>query len=310
MLISRDTAARRHDGATTTFLTVLMAGLLMGACGGTDDPSPPPGGAPTNPGGGGAMNPGAPAATFDLQGCVVSVLATDCGSGLPAPHEVELLNAATGEPLPGFTTRSASGGKYSFKDVPSDVELAIHAIGVGAAEEGGSTYDSIAFYNPAAGDELLRVSSVGTAGLAGMTAAFTPSQDRVALSGTVYQVNEQGRRIGTVGCAQVFVDSEPHPAARFDQRYNASSGIPTTLAKLQQTLASSGRFYFGNVEPGMHTLKVSMDGGKSFILERKLFLGKVRREASSPFKALLYLVGLDIKGANPTPAACPTEELR
>src|SRR5262245_16249259 len=90
MLISRHATARRHDVATTTFFTVLMAGLLLGACDGSEDPVRTGGGAPANPGGGG-MNPGTPAATFDLQGCVVSVLATDCGSGLPVPHEIELL---------------------------------------------------------------------------------------------------------------------------------------------------------------------------------------------------------------------------
>jgi len=76
---------------------------------------------------------------------------------------------------------------------------------------------------------------------------------------------------------------------------------------LEQTLAGSGRFYFGNLAKGEHTLKVSMDGGSTFIAQRSIFVGKARQDASSPFKALLYLVGLDVKGPNPTPASCPSE---
>ena len=92
------------------------------------------------------------------------------------------------------------------------------------------------------------------------------------------------------------------------QRYNAANGIPTTLRRLDQTLANSGRFYFGNLAKGQHTLKVTLDGGKSFIAERSLFIGRTREEAESPFKSLLYLVGIDVKGPNPTPASCPSEE--
>ncbi|HEX6243221.1 MAG TPA: hypothetical protein VFZ61_20045, partial [Polyangiales bacterium] len=131
---------------------------------------------------------------------------------------------------------------------------------------------------------------------------------KVALSGAVYAVNDAGRRVGIVGCAQVFIDDQPHPAVSFDQRYNASNGLPTRPERLDRTLAGSGRFYFANLTKGEHTLKVSMDGGKSFILERKILVSKVRGEASSPFKSLLYLVGLDVKGTNPTPAGCPSEE--
>jgi hypothetical protein len=281
---------------------LLSSTLALCACDGNGEPETAP---PPPPGTG---QPGAE--TFDLEGCVVSVLATDCSSGLPVPHEIELLDAKTGVPLPGFRTTSAPGGRYSFKGVPRDVELAIHVRGNGPIDASASTYDTIALYSFGAGDNLLRVSSVGTASLTGDTAAFTPAQDRVAFSGAVYVVNDSGRRMGTIGCAQVFIDDEPHPAVKYDQRYNASSGLPTILSSLDRTLAGSGRFYLGNLSTGQHTLKVSLDGGKNFILERPVFISKVRADASSPFKSLLYLVGLDIKGPNPMPADCPTEERR
>jgi hypothetical protein len=249
-----------------------------------------------------------PPASLDIEGCVVPVLASSCNEGLSVPHQVELLNAKTGEPLPGFKTTSASGGKYAFKNVPGDIEVAVHAIGVGAASEAGSTYDSISIFVPNTGEDLLRVSTVGTAGLAGAAADFKPADDRAPVTGAVYQVDATGKRIGQIGCAKVFLDSEPHPAIGADQRYNASNGIPTTLRKLDKTLANSGRFYFGNMPKGEHTFKVSLDDGKTFIAERKLFVGRSRTEADSPFKSVLYLVAIDVKGPNPTPAGCPSEE--
>jgi hypothetical protein len=298
----RSCAAREvtRSGAKVSTL-LLCAALALCGCdgGGGETPELPP---PAGDAGGSAT------ATYDLEGCVVSVLGTDCSSGLPVPHQIDLLNAKTGELLPGFSTMSASGGRYSFKGVPRDVELAIHAHGTGAAETPASTYDSMVIYAPNAGDNLLRVSSVGTANTVADIGGFMPAQDRVPLSGAVYAVNESGRRVGIVGCAQVFVDDQPHPAATYDQRYNASNGLPTRPERLDRTLAGSGRFYFANLSKGEHTLKVSMDGGKSFILERKVLISKVRADASSPFKSLLYLIGLDIPGPNPTPANCPSEE--
>jgi hypothetical protein len=301
---------RKRLVATHLFSTLIAAfALATGACG----EDPPRGDAAGNQGDGGpgpsTDDSGSGARpNYDIEGCVVSVLGTDCTSSLPTPHVIELLNAKTGEPVTGFRTTSGAGGKYTFKNVPGEIDVAVHAIGVGPVTESASTYDSIAFHDLDSGENLMRMSTVGTAGLAGMAASFTAKDDKVALTGAVYQVNESGKRVGTIGCAQVYIDDAPHPAVGVDQRYNGVSGIPVTLSKLDHTLAGSGRFYFGNLDKGAHKLKVSMDGGKSFIIERSVFIGKARSEAQSPYKSLLYLVGLDFKGANPMPAGCPREE--
>jgi hypothetical protein len=297
-------SVRRASGARRAAF-IITALALATACGdGGETASSPEDAGPSAPREG---EGGAPPATIDIEGCVVPVLASTCNEGLSVPHQVQLLNAKTGEPLPGFKTTSASGGKYAFKGVPGDLEVAVHAIGVGPVSEPGSTYDTISVYVPNTGDTLLRVSSVGTAGLAAASADFTPADDRTPLSGTVYQVDASGKRIGQIGCAKIFLDGEPHPAISADQRYNASTGIPTSLRRLDKTLANSGRFYFGNVQKGPHKLKVSLDEGKTFIAEREVFVGKSRAEANSPFKAVLYLVGIDVMGPNPTPANCPSE---
>lgn len=303
----------RHAGVNGIFWlsTLLATSALWGsACGGDGDVEGGLQGKPDASTGDVVGDDSGPAKSpsFELEGCVVSVLATDCGGGLPVPHEVELLDAKTGVALPGFKTTSASGGKYSFKNVPGDVAIAIHALGVGPTTESGSTYDTVSFYVPNTGDNLLRVSSVGTAGLTGMAAGFTPADDRAALSGAVYQVDDSGRRIGAIGCAKIYLDDQPHPAPGLDQRYNASNGIPTALTKLDQTLAGAGRFYIGNLTKGEHKLRVSLDDGKTFIAERSVFLAMSRQEAASPFKSILYLMGIDVKGPNPTRADCPTEE--
>lgn len=298
-------AARARAVLSTSLFTALA--LSSGSCGGDGGTATDQADASTDPGEpGDSSSP--PPTTIDIDGCIVSVLATDCGGGLPVPHEVELVNAKTGQPLPGFKTTSAPGGKYAFKNVPGDIEIAVHAIGVGPVGDSSSTYDSIALYVREAGDNLLRVSSVGTAGIAGTAADFTPNDDKAALSGAVYQVDAKGKRIGQIGCAQIYLDDLPHPATSVAQRYNAANGIPTTLRRLDKTLTNSGRFYFGNLPKGQHTLRVTLDDGKTFIAERSVFVGKTRAEAGSPYKSVLYLVGIDVEGPNPTPTGCPSEE--
>jgi hypothetical protein len=68
-------------------------------------------------------------------------------------------------------------------------------------------------------------------------------------------------------------------------------------------VARPGDYTYAVVK-GKHTLKVSLDGGKSFIAEKSIYVPIARAEASSEFKAIQYFVGIDIKGLNPTPASC------
>ena len=89
------------------------------------------------------------------------------------------------------------------------------------------------------------------------------------------------------------------------QRYIGSGGLPTGSEFLSQTLRGSGRFYFGNLAKGQHTLRVSIDDGRSFIATATFFVPYSRAEATSESKEMLVQLDIDIEGPDPTPTSCP-----
>jgi hypothetical protein len=250
---------------------------------------------------GGAANP----STFT--GTLVIPLGPDASVVVEDPHHVQLLAAETGKPLspPLTTVSTAWTGLFTFTSVPFSPFLILHVSGKGAGDAATSTYDSLTFFAPHSGDRLVRVATVGTGAVYPAAGGVEQLPDRAPLEGVVYRVSAGGKRIGVVGCAQVFLDQERHPALQADQRYVAADGLPTTLEKLSRTLSSNGKFYFGNLTKGRHTLRVSLDGGKTILPERTFYLPLTRAEATSEHKDLLIDIGLDIPDSAPAPADCP-----
>lgn len=314
-----DDARRAIEGGLCKDFTADGCSLLHLPC-----PGPVPGAAPRCVSGecmmastqddAGPLNAGSQtdagvSAVSSISGTLISQLGTSEADAIVIPHEIELLNADTGEPFsPPIVTLSATGtGKYAFAGVPQGVNLALHVKGVGPLERAGSTYDAFSYYAPKAGDNFLRVGTASTADVASGTGAFQRMPDRAPVSGAVYLVDASDKRIGAVGCAQLFLDDQPHPALDAAQRYELATRFPTTLDKQVMTLAGLGRFYFGNVAPGAHVLKVSMDGGRTFLAEKSFFVPFARKDASAAYKEILYFVGIDISGPDPTPAGCPAD---
>jgi len=183
---------------------------------------------------------------------------------------------------------------------------AIYIKGVGEAGGATSTYDTVMVnINLDSGDQLLRISSAGTLSLAEMSGDFKAKQDRAAVTGAVYFSPKMVRK-GAVGCAKIYVDGNADPTAHdFDQRYMGSNPLPARLEVQDQT-SRRGQFYIANMTTGMHTLKVTLDDGVTFIAEQKIFVPFTRDEASSETKSMLVQVGIDVDvAANPTPASCP-----
>lgn len=237
---------------------------------------------------------------------LVTVLSQDPSGFIGTPHEVELLDATTGLPFtPAFKTTSGKGtGEISFDKVPCGTRAWIHTKGVGAAADSKSTYDSLNLFVPRSGEKLVRISTSGTAASAEATGGFVGKADQVGVGGAVYSVDGNGKHTGTVGCATIHIDDQPHPATRYDQRYVASTGLPTSLEKQTQTL-TSGKFYFGNLPPGKHTFRVSLDKGQTFLGEPlELVLPFARKDAAGEFKNVLVLFEIGIPGPNPTPKGC------
>ncbi|HEX6246197.1 MAG TPA: hypothetical protein VFZ61_34975, partial [Polyangiales bacterium] len=181
----------------------------------------------------------------------------------------------------------------------------LHATGVGSASQQESTYDAMTLWAPSSGDTLLRNSAVGTATTPELTGGFVPRPDHTAVWGAVYRVDATGKRIGTVGCAQIFLDDLPSPASTADQRYILGV-LPTTIDRQVRT-ERSGRWFFGNIKPGRHTFKVSVDNGQTFIAEKTVYVPLARENALSEYKAIMVNMGIDVPGPDPTPADCPAD---
>lgn len=279
---------------------VAMGSLAVVACGDSEDDKDSGTDTPDEDGGGGGMGgtdgggENKPA-TITRSGTLVPITATDDSAPILIPHKLVVLDNISGDPLtPSLTAMTAaSNGKWSISGIPTDKDTALHVQGTGDDKTG--TYDSIIcnvkWNSP--DDPLTRISSANTAGVAGQTGGFTAKQDQSAMSGGVYVV-KGGKRVGAIGCAQVYIDDEPHPATKYDERYIASSGLPTTLDMQDKTLKGRGTFLFGNLSKGKHHVKVTTDGGKTFFYETDVYITKVRDDATSNYKAVLYQVGLDV----------------
>jgi hypothetical protein len=288
----------------------LTALSTMAACGGDDGGGDKADG--STPGG---NDGGTQEETYDMDLTLVGVLDLQPVS---AVHTVELLSAETGAVLsPKRETKTAQGaGTFSFADVSRKEGVWIHVVGNGPAGGGMSTYDSLSLSAPDSGDKLIRISTAGTATIAESTGKFTADQGKIAVGGAVYKTEASGKRVGAIGCAQIFIDDTTTlPSASDDPystRYVAATGLPAPLGDtapaLNKTLSGTagGKFLIGNVSKGKHTFKVSMDGGKTFLVEKEIFIPFTRAEATGETKAFLVLIGLDLPaGMDPTPAGCP-----
>jgi hypothetical protein len=250
---------------------------------------------------GGDASTGAPAS-----GTLVSVLANDESGFIATPHTIHVLRAEDGAPFspPLQVTTSAANGRFTLPAIPGDVPITLHVVGNGPLNDPTSTYDALKLDFDATRDRLLRISSVGTASVGETTGAYTGLQDRSELGVTVY-FTSAGQRAGVVGCAKAFLDADPNAAADADLRYVARTGLPTTLAQQPSTLRSSGRFQFGNVPSGVHTVRVSVDDGATFIAEQTVYVPFTRAEAEGPYKSVHAVVDIEVPGPDPTPVNCP-----
>jgi hypothetical protein len=286
------------------FALVFSSALVWAGCGsdGEDDTGST---ADAGTGGGGSDAGGSAAKETELNLTLVAITADDDSNPILTPHDVELYDAKTGEKLdPPVTGKTATSGKLKLT-VPADDAFSLYVKGVGDPAVADSTYDTMVLNFPVnGGDKLLRISGAGTKASAEGTAQFTASQDRAALSGAIYWA-PGGVRKGSIGCAQIYIDGQTEADVDQAQRYQATSPLPVPLEKQSET-SRRGQFYFGNLKTGNHTIKVSLDDGKTFIHEESFFAPFTRDEAQSETKAILYQLGLYVDlPANPTPADCP-----
>lgn len=264
-----------------------------------------------NAGGGGTCEGTRPARNLTL----IQVLGSTANDFVATPHKIEVIDGDGKALNPPITAMSDTSGKFTISGVPCEQKNAwIHVTGSGTTKD--DTYDSLSLSAPDSQDNLIRISLVGTVATAESTGGFKSDPTKVAIGGAVYRVDDTGKRVGTIGCAQIYMDGDAHPKEGVDQRY--VQGVLPTTWEMRQKTERTGKFYFGNVDKGEHTFKVSVDGGKTFLKLRPTEGGDlidalpvkvpfVRNDASGPYKSFLVLFGIDVPGADPTPADCPPD---
>lgn len=296
-LVSRLSSLGSRTSLRISTSGVLLLGALALGCGDDDEGSKDAG---TPSGGDGSVQQ----ELVTYKGTLVGILAVDNSAPIATPHLIELLDNTTGQPLvPPVSTMTGPGtGAISLTGPKGDHIMYVHGTGTGSD---GTTDTVLLNANVDIHDPLIRISTAGLGPTANMTGGFTDRPDRAALTGAVYWLVDS-KRMGTVGCAKVYLDGKTEADTDSDQRYTAASGLPVPLAAQSQT-QRTGVFYFANVKPGAHTMKVSLDDGKTFIGEEtKFYVPFARAQAKSDTKTVLAQVAFYVKGpANPTPASCP-----
>src|SRR5688572_24153178 len=253
---------KKMSGAFSITAFVALTAVAGWSCGEEDEGGEPDSGTPGGQQGGGdggaAGGTGCTDVRPDRTLTLIQVLGADESAFISAPHKVQTLKPDGTQFDPPNTAMSNNTGKFTLKGLPCDQGGWIHVIGSGTTD--ADTYDSLSLSAPDSGDNLIRISTVGTVATAETTGGFKSDMSKVAIGGAVYSVDSTGkRRPGGIGCAKVYVDGEAHPLEGVDQRY-VSGVLPTTWANLQET-QRSGKFYIGNISKGKHKFMVKIGDG-------------------------------------------------
>ncbi|MET0285874.1 MAG: hypothetical protein ABW352_15440 [Polyangiales bacterium] len=233
---------------------------------------------------------------------LVPASSRDASVFIAIPHEVSLLDVDGNPVQPPVEILSGEDGKIRF-DLPRSA-VSIYVVGVGPAEDASSTSDTVLLnVDWTVEDSLLRITTrAGLEFFAGM-AGVEARADRAALTGQVYWTRN-GVRQGTVGCAQLFIDGLRVPDESQAQRYASNGSL--VLPEVRSATTRDGFFYFGNIRIGLHMLRVSFDGGQSYVAMAAFTVARPRSGARSPSKSILYQIGVEVEAnVDPTPATCP-----
>ncbi|HEX5657761.1 MAG TPA: hypothetical protein VFX59_11225 [Polyangiales bacterium] len=233
---------------------------------------------------------------------LVPITSNDASVFISVPHAVSLLDV-NGNPLvPPVETMSGLDGRIRL-DVPQ-AGVSIYVVGVGSPEDDSSTYDTISLnHDFSSMNSLLRIATRETDRIATEGAGYEQRDDRAALAGRIFWTTS-GERRGVVACAKVYIDGALAPDEDQTQRYVGNTLELKPLSEQPET-GAFGFFVFGNVKVGLHTLRVSLDDGKNFSGLTQFTVGRPRRAAQSPIKAVSYQVDIELEASeDPTPAGC------
>jgi hypothetical protein len=266
---------------------------------------------------GGSMMTGA--GTCSWTGSVVD--ATQVTMLVGAGIEVTVLDDDTGQPLapaPGLVLSSTSDGnsRVTFT-VPcaedDSVRFAVKAKG-GNAHTDTYTYH-LRPHEQNASLRLIRMGSETAAVAVPGLAAYTTNEAAAPAAGAVYWKTASMTEYEIVGCAHISDDSGDIVAQ--DLRYfrdalpsNTTEANGRPLAKGTNPQAGNGKFFIGNMMPGMHTLRAKLADGtllgdplKMIVFPRSGASSKVNGLGANLFLAGIY-IDAPAGAKNPTPAGC------
>jgi hypothetical protein len=241
---------------------------------------------------------------------LVSWPSAESGGYIFDSHEILVLDE-TGAPwIPEIRTRTQRGsGRFAIRGLPADTLPSLHVIGQATGPSG--SHDSVLLhYDRSAGMPFVALASNGTTQVAQTTSLVTNRPDRAALWGTIYWRPRGGVRQDSVGCALVALDGAPvgdDLGSGLRYVYDLLPTLEGDSMEIDQTVGGSRRsFYYGNIAPGPHTVRVSLDGGKSFVAESSFVIGRTRADALGVAREIAYDLAIDVEASSdPTPRDCP-----
>ena len=267
----------------------LLAVVALG--GGCGDEEKSDGGSPMGDGGGGG--------TLDRSYTIIPITDTDATNKYTQPHTVFFLNADNHMPVMGQPESVVSvDGVVEIMGWPADTQIMLWTVG----NKDAGTYDSIGTGPTGSGEEFIYMSSTGSADLVAGAAQFELKPDRAAVTiGIYYTPGGPGTpRMGNVACARVYLDGNPSELDEdSDQRY-----VEDVLPALgPNETYQRGAVYFGNMPKGAHSVKISVDEGKTMVDGELTFeVFAAREDAKGEDKNVIYTLGFD--SPVPTPDTC------
>lgn len=129
----------------------------------------------------------------------------------------------------------------------------------------------------------------------------TPRTDAATLVGFVYHAPGSVPSASPVGCARVFLDG-----VEVDGYLDSNNKALPRSQRAQ--VPPNGGFLFANLTPGLHTLRVSFDGGMTFVAEMSFFAPFTRADSLFIYvdhREVVYDVAIDVEAAEePTDGSC------
>jgi hypothetical protein len=220
--------------------------------------------------------------------------------------KVAVLDDMTGLPSsPAIEGTSGSDGKVTL-NIAAGTKFGIKAFG------GASHTDTYSFhFTHETIDKLVRMGSEAATTLVPSIAGYTADEERAAVAGAVYWKTPEMPQYGFVGCATIEGEGVADVRYFATSLPSADAPPPSGWPVARGANPDNGRFFVGNISPGLRTLTIKLRDAAGTVLGTTSFPVFPRKDSSTKVNgagANLFLSSLNIDApsgsTNPTPASC------